>query len=135
MEITSQNVQRSLPEMTDAQLYGFHRKLQGMPVRDEHQEKMYVVISHEINERTEDTTKQELDNTSSDDIVEFLRNIGTGKRNRVDSIRYSVALEMLIDRHPGEAKRADLFTERNEFISWDTTFFALVTDIEFGRRV
>lgn len=88
-------------------------------------------LAEEIDERIAHVAKCELDEMHSNSIVDYIKALRAQKpMDGLQRVQYRVATEMLFDRHPDLAKRADLYTNNNPISNWDAVFFALITDID-----
>lgn len=88
-------------------------------------------VEDEIRERVSHEALCELNEMHSNSVIDYIKALRAQKpMNPAQRIQYSVANELLIDRHPDLATRADLYTSNNPISNWDAVFFGLITDID-----
>lgn len=118
----------------DATLNKLHESLNRNTNRTVIEDRLKVRVDLEVENRIEHEAKFEFSESNAKDIINFL----TTNAERKDTkprlrIQWNVALDVLIDRYPKLASRADDYTKKNPLLDWYRTFYQLVAGDMAGK--
>lgn len=118
-----------LATASDEVLRDMQKNLESISTRTSEQESFLAKVRNEIENRVEHEAKFEFGESNAKDIIEFLTTNIVRKNTKPRlRIQWNVALDVLIDRYPKLASRADDYTKKNPLLDWHRTFYRLVTD-------
>lgn len=123
------NVTRRLATISDESLRTLYTGLNNTTVRTTEQESFFGKVRMEMENRIEHEAKFEFGESNAKDIIDFLVINAERKTDKPRlRIQWNVALDVLMERYPKLANRAEDFVKKNPHLDWHRTFYRLVTD-------
>lgn len=120
----------------DATLNKLHESLNSNTNRTTVEDRLKARVDLEVENRVEHEAKFEFGESNAKDIIDFLTTNIVRKNTKPRlRIQWNVALDVLIDRYPKLASRADDYTKKNPLLDWHRTFYRLVTDHMANKAV